>query len=181
MESLIFAANGMYVASYFMHDILRLRLLTVVAAACLATYFYVLPQPMWTVIGWNTFFIALNLFQIARELRARKSATRPAARRRSRLAGKAAGRWRPVRIHRTPAYASERELRPKSAGLRHRGSVSRARRLRRACGRRQVGGRRPCRHRPCHGPCTYAARTSRRGAERPAAGASRQPPRAGSS
>lgn len=72
MESLIFVANGMYVASYFMSDILRLRLLTVTAASCLATYFYTLPEPMWTVIGWNTFFICLNLFQIAREVRARR-------------------------------------------------------------------------------------------------------------
>lgn len=84
MESLIFVANGMYVASYFMNDILRLRLLTVTAASCLATYFYSLPQPMWTVIGWNTFFIGLNVFQIARELRARRRRRRggdgPAAR-----------------------------------------------------------------------------------------------------
>lgn len=72
MESLIFVANGMYVASYFMTDILRLRLLTVTAASCLATYFYTLPEPMWTVIGWNTFFIGLNVFQIAREIRARR-------------------------------------------------------------------------------------------------------------
>ena len=81
MESLIFVANGMYVASYFMNDILRLRLLTVTAASCLATYFYSLPEPMWTVIGWNTFFIALNLFQIGREVRARRATRRctPAA------------------------------------------------------------------------------------------------------
>jgi len=72
METLIYVANGLYVASYFMSDILRLRLLTVTAASCLATYFYSLPQPMWTVIGWNTFFIGLNLFQIARELVSRR-------------------------------------------------------------------------------------------------------------
>jgi len=76
MDSLIFVANGMYVASYFMNDILRLRLLTVTAASCLATYFYSLPEPMWTVIGWNTFFIGLNLFQIAREIRSRSSMRR---------------------------------------------------------------------------------------------------------
>ena len=72
MESLIYLANGLYVASYFMSDILRLRLLTVTAASCLATYFYSLPEPMWTVIGWNTFFICLNLFQIARALVSRR-------------------------------------------------------------------------------------------------------------
>lgn len=78
MESLIFVANGMYVASYFMKDILRLRLLTVSAASCLATYFYWLPEPLWTVIGWNTFFIGLNIFQIAREIRARRLTRRNA-------------------------------------------------------------------------------------------------------
>lgn len=72
MEILIFIANGLYVASYFMTDILRLRLLTVTAAGCLAAYFYFLPQPLWTVIGWNAFFICLNVFQIARELRSRR-------------------------------------------------------------------------------------------------------------
>lgn len=76
MESLIFVANGMYVVSYFMHDILRLRMLTIVAAGCLATYFYLLPQPLWTVIGWNAFFIFLNLFQIVREIRSRRSEKR---------------------------------------------------------------------------------------------------------
>jgi len=72
MESLIFIANGIYVASYFMNDILRLRLLTVTAASCLATYFYSLPEPLLTVVGWNLFFIGLNIFQIAREVRARR-------------------------------------------------------------------------------------------------------------
>jgi hypothetical protein len=72
METLIFVANGLYVASYFMNDILRLRLLTVTAATCLATYFYSLPEPLWTVIGWNTFFVGLNAVQIAREIRSRR-------------------------------------------------------------------------------------------------------------
>lgn len=79
MESLIFVANGMYVASYFMNDIIRLRLLTVTAASCLATYFYSLPEPMWTVVGWNTFFIGLNLYQITREVRSRRLRRRHAA------------------------------------------------------------------------------------------------------
>lgn len=72
MEALIFVANGLYVASYFMNDILRLRLLTITAAGCLATYFYSLPEPMWSIIGWNTFFIFLNLFQVGRVVRTRR-------------------------------------------------------------------------------------------------------------
>ena len=74
MESLIFVANSLYVASYFTNDILRLRLLPITAASCLATYFYSLPEPMWTVVGWNLFFIGLNLFQIARAMRAKRLA-----------------------------------------------------------------------------------------------------------
>jgi hypothetical protein len=66
MESLIFAANVMYLIAYFMTDILRLRMLSVAAAACIAIYFYNQPVPMLTVVGWNIVFVALNLFQIVR-------------------------------------------------------------------------------------------------------------------
>ena len=66
MESLVFVANGLYLVSYFMNDMLRLRMLTVTAACCLVAYFYLRPEPMMTVICWNLFFVALNLFQIAR-------------------------------------------------------------------------------------------------------------------
>ncbi len=72
MESLVYAANGMYVAAYFTTDMLRMRILTVVAATCLAAYFYCQPEPMLTVVGWNTFFIALNLCQITRVMHSRK-------------------------------------------------------------------------------------------------------------
>lgn len=91
MESLIFVANGMYVVSYFMNDILRLRILTVAAAGCLAVYFYFLPQPLWTVIGWNAFFICLNLFQIGREIRAQRLAKRRVTGRYLRAGTKAPG------------------------------------------------------------------------------------------
>lgn len=73
MESLVYAANGMYVLAYFMTDILRMRILTVAAACCLAAYFYGQSEPMLTVVGWNIFFIFLNLFQIARVLHMRKA------------------------------------------------------------------------------------------------------------
>jgi len=76
MESLVYAANGMYVFAYFMTDMLRMRLLTVTGATCLATFFYYQPEPMLTIVGWNVFFISLNLFQIARILRARRTERR---------------------------------------------------------------------------------------------------------
>ena len=66
MEALVYVANGLYLASYFMNDMLRLRLLTITAACLLVAYFYFRPEPMMTVIFWNLFFVALNLFQIAR-------------------------------------------------------------------------------------------------------------------
>ncbi|WP_181702060.1 hypothetical protein [Chthonobacter albigriseus] len=71
MELLINAANLLYVVAYFTLDMLRLRLLTVTAATCLAVYFYNQPVPMLNVVAWNVFFIVLNLAQIARLLQAR--------------------------------------------------------------------------------------------------------------
>lgn len=74
MESLVYIANSMYLASYFMNDMLRLRLLTVTAACCLVGYFYLRPEPMMTVISWNLFFVALNIYQIINLVRQRKKA-----------------------------------------------------------------------------------------------------------
>ncbi len=71
MESLVYMANGMYLASYFMKDMLHLRILTVTAALCLVAYFYFRAEPMMTVVCWNLFFVALNIFQITRLVRAR--------------------------------------------------------------------------------------------------------------
>jgi hypothetical protein len=66
MEFFINAANLLYVSAYFTTDILRLRVLTVTAAFCLAVYFYNQPVPMLSVVAWNMFFIVLNLCQIVR-------------------------------------------------------------------------------------------------------------------
>jgi hypothetical protein len=66
MEFMIYVANGMYVASYFMKDILRLRILSVLAASCLIAYFYCRAEPMMTVVYWNLFFVGVNTFQVAR-------------------------------------------------------------------------------------------------------------------
>lgn len=66
MESLVYIANGLYLVSYFMQDILRLRALTITAALCLVSYFYFRPEPLMTVVYWNLFFVSLNIFQITR-------------------------------------------------------------------------------------------------------------------
>lgn len=68
MDMLINAANILYVIAYFTMDMLRLRILTMTAAACLAVYFYSQPVPMLNVVAWNVFFIVLNLIHIARLL-----------------------------------------------------------------------------------------------------------------
>lgn len=68
MELLINLANVLYVVAYFTMDMLRMRLLTVIASFCLAVYFYSQPVPMLNVVAWNVVFILLNLSQIARLL-----------------------------------------------------------------------------------------------------------------
>ncbi|MDB5524971.1 MAG: hypothetical protein JWM58_2734 [Rhizobium sp.] len=72
MEILLNMANLLYVLAYFTLDMLRLRLLTITAATCLAVYFYSQPAPMLNVVFWNLFFIGLNVGQIARLMLARK-------------------------------------------------------------------------------------------------------------
>ena len=73
MESLVYIANCLYLASYLVQDMLRLRLLTLVAAICLMTYFYTRPEPLLTVVCWNLVFIGLNVFQVIRILAKRRS------------------------------------------------------------------------------------------------------------
>ena len=68
MDMLINLANGLYVVAYFTTNMLRLRLLTLMGAACLALYFATRPEPLWTVVAWNVFFLLLNLVQVARLL-----------------------------------------------------------------------------------------------------------------
>ena len=75
MDMLINLANVLYVIAYFTTNMLRLRVLTMVGAACLALYFATRPEPLWTVVGWNVFFLLLNGWQIARLLGHRRKAT----------------------------------------------------------------------------------------------------------
>ena len=71
MNILINAANLLFVLTYFTTDMLRLRLLSVVATACVLVYFYSQPEPMLTVVAWNLVFLALNIVQLAKMLRSR--------------------------------------------------------------------------------------------------------------
>jgi len=72
MDALVFVANIMYVATYFTGSVLRLRLLTLCAGCCLTIYFYSQAHPMPTVVGWNMFFVLLNLVQLTRLLASRR-------------------------------------------------------------------------------------------------------------
>ncbi|MGK6314101.1 hypothetical protein [Neorhizobium sp. DT-125] len=76
MDVLINAANVLYVIAYFTIDMLRLRVLTLTAAVCLAVYFYSQPVPMLNVVAWNVFFIVLNLVHITRILLERRRSVR---------------------------------------------------------------------------------------------------------
>ena len=71
MDILVYTANILYLIAYLVEDILHLRLLTIVAACCLVTYFYSQAEPLMTVVYWNLFFVALNVLQLARILRSR--------------------------------------------------------------------------------------------------------------
>lgn len=73
MDLILNGANLLYVAAYFTTDLLRLRLLTMIAAACLATYFALQPEPLLNVVAWNLFFLVLNLVQLARIVARRPS------------------------------------------------------------------------------------------------------------
>jgi hypothetical protein len=71
MNVLINAANILFVLTYFTTDMLRLRLLSVIATFCVVVYFYSQPEPLMTVVAWNVVFLILNIVQLALMLRSR--------------------------------------------------------------------------------------------------------------
>lgn len=72
MEILIHFANGLYLTSYLMRDILWLRIFTIVAGSCLMIYFYLLPEPLLTPVYWNSVFVILNIAWVAHLLHERR-------------------------------------------------------------------------------------------------------------
>lgn len=77
MDALITLANLIYLLSYFVQDMLRLRILTIFGAFILLGYFWMRPEPIMAVVYWNSFFILLNGFQVARILYQRRTGTDP--------------------------------------------------------------------------------------------------------
>ena len=72
MEILVYIANFLYLSSYLVQNMLRLRWLTLAATVCLLAYFYLRPEPLLTVVFWNLFFVVLNTIQIARLIARRR-------------------------------------------------------------------------------------------------------------
>src|SRR5262245_17623764 len=68
VDRLLHASNVLYLFAFMVRDILSLRILTIVAAACLIPYFYFRPEPLMTPIYWNLVFTALNIYWICRLL-----------------------------------------------------------------------------------------------------------------
>jgi CRP-like cAMP-binding protein len=67
-DLLIHVANVLYLLAFMVRDILWLRILAVVATACLVPYFYFRPEPLMTPIYWNLVFAVLNIYWICRLL-----------------------------------------------------------------------------------------------------------------
>ncbi len=72
VDLLIHTAKVLYLFAFMVRDILWLRILTVIAVACLIPYFYFRPEPLMTPIYWNLVFTALNLYWIVRLLLERR-------------------------------------------------------------------------------------------------------------
>lgn len=72
LDILVNSANVVYLISYSVRDILRLRILTVIGGGLLLPYFYLQTSTLWVPIGWNVFFILINLYWIAKLLAERR-------------------------------------------------------------------------------------------------------------
>jgi thiol:disulfide interchange protein len=80
MDALITLANPIYVLTYFVQDMLRLRVLTIVAASILIARSWAPPEPIMAVVYWNAFFILLIAWQAVRTLNRRRPRSDPCAR-----------------------------------------------------------------------------------------------------
>jgi len=80
MTDSINVANVLYLMSYFVRDIIALRILTMAGAVLVSLYFYSQPMPMMTPVYWNIVFILINMGWTLRLLRQRRSARHATAR-----------------------------------------------------------------------------------------------------
>jgi len=68
MEHLVTAANGLFIASYFVRNLLVLRAFSLSGATCLLVYFYTLEVPLMHLVYWNAFYCVLNAVWVLRLL-----------------------------------------------------------------------------------------------------------------
>jgi Cyclic nucleotide-binding domain len=79
LDFLIHAANVLYLVALLVRDVLWFRILAVVAAGCLISYFYFRPDPLLASIFWNLVFTAVNIYWIGRLMLERRPVTLNAA------------------------------------------------------------------------------------------------------
>ena len=72
MEALICIANVLYLLSYFVRDMIWLRVLTILGAMLLLPYFCLRAEPLMMPVYWNAFFIVLNAWWVVRLIRERR-------------------------------------------------------------------------------------------------------------
>ena len=72
LDLLVHVANVLYLFAFMVRDILWFRVLAVVAAACLLSYFFSRPEPLMAAIYWNLVFTAVNIYWICRLLLERR-------------------------------------------------------------------------------------------------------------
>jgi hypothetical protein len=73
MEHLVNFANLRFLAAHFMRSLAWLRSVALTGVACLALYFYSLPQPLVTVVYWNVSYMVLNARRIGWLMRRRRA------------------------------------------------------------------------------------------------------------
>lgn len=77
MDALIYVANGLFLLSYAVRDMLHLRVLAILASLCLVAYFSTRPEPLIEPVFWNAFFAVLNLVLATRMLWRRRRPAPP--------------------------------------------------------------------------------------------------------
>jgi hypothetical protein len=75
MSPLAHVANGIYLVSYLVRDILWLRVLTCLGGLFFLATFVFRPEPLWEAIGWNLVFLTINVAQIKTLLLERRPVT----------------------------------------------------------------------------------------------------------
>lgn len=71
MEILLNIGNVVFVSAYFFRNVLFIRMLAILGASFLMSFFYFRPEPIMTAVYWNLFFSSVNIFWTVRLIRER--------------------------------------------------------------------------------------------------------------